>query len=466
MFPFAPKFLKKEERGNEIKVTKSSASAMKKKRIRDSPSSSRSSNTAIPHAPSAPDAGASGGGDVDIVRLSGAEDGSMSSIHGSATSLSCLLVFNDTCIRYVSGSCKMTLLRGSASINGYSLPLNECVDSIHFPCWMPAARLCAGAASSKKKQKSGKSEKASSSPFSTIASFLEKNGKLDYFENMKNCRGDKSMDKTDKKDKAANIDTMIPTTEVHMLDASACVVLLQGLTRAQQEWMVAAEEQRFGRSNCANGGSTGASRGGVQLPREGDIVSVESAGVGDAYALRRLGIESTFLPQSWAAAVDEMVHPSKSHSIVDEGPAVVSQQNQRNQRNQQNQQNRSSGSTMSEHLNTCTDSVKGLFCGAKGVGKSTCLRYAVNRLLSETSSLGTGTGGDGGKHKAVCVLDCDVGQSEYTTPGQVSLHIITAPTLSAPHLNVRKPYLGYFFGDISPKQVCRPDYLSCYKAIV
>jgi mRNA cleavage and polyadenylation factor CLP1 P-loop len=50
-----------------------------------------------------------------------------------------------------------------------------------------------------------------------------------------------------------------------------------------------------------------------------------------------------------------------------------------------------------------------LFCGAKGSGKSSCLRYTLNRLLS--------------RHKQVAVLDCDVGQPEYSIPGMVSLSL-------------------------------------------
>ena len=60
-------------------------------------------------------------------------------------------------------------------------------------------------------------------------------------------------------------------------------------------------------------------------------------------------------------------------------------------------------------------------CGAKHVGKSTCIRYAVNRLLSSPS------------FSAVALLDCDAGQPEMSPPGMLTLTIITKPLLSPPH---------------------------------
>ena len=49
-----------------------------------------------------------------------------------------------------------------------------------------------------------------------------------------------------------------------------------------------------------------------------------------------------------------------------------------------------------------------LFAGAKGVGKSTCLRYCLNQLLSSSSS----SSDDDHRPMAVAVLDADVGQPE------------------------------------------------------
>jgi polynucleotide 5'-hydroxyl-kinase GRC3/NOL9 len=51
--------------------------------------------------------------------------------------------------------------------------------------------------------------------------------------------------------------------------------------------------------------------------------------------------------------------------------------------------------------------------GPKGSGKSTFTRMLVNRLLL--------------RHKQVAYLDCDTGQTEFTPPGMVSLHILSEP---------------------------------------
>jgi len=63
-------------------------------------------------------------------------------------------------------------------------------------------------------------------------------------------------------------------------------------------------------------------------------------------------------------------------------------------------------------------------CGAKHVGKSTCIRYAVNRLLSSSS------------FQAVALLDCDAGQPEMSPPGMLTLTLITKPLLSPPHHHI------------------------------
>lgn len=61
------------------------------------------------------------------------------------------------------------------------------------------------------------------------------------------------------------------------------------------------------------------------------------------------------------------------------------------------------------------------------------MRYTINRLLS--------------KHKTIAVIDCDVGQSEFTPAGQISLHFITSPVLCPSHMNMKTPHLSFFIGD-------------------
>jgi len=77
-------------------------------------------------------------------------------------------------------------------------------------------------------------------------------------------------------------------------------------------------------------------------------------------------------------------------------------------------------------------SQKILVCGAKGVGKSTYVRYLTNRLLSssglESKELE--------HHKKVVILDCDVGQPEFSAPGMVTLTVASNPILSPPHAHI------------------------------
>ncbi|CAN0385305.1 unnamed protein product, partial [Ectocarpus sp. 8 AP-2014] len=78
-----------------------------------------------------------------------------------------------------------------------------------------------------------------------------------------------------------------------------------------------------------------------------------------------------------------------------------------------------------------------LVCGAKGVGKSTLCRLLANRML--------------GRHREVAYMDCDLGQPEFTPPGQVSLHLLNTPVVGPPHANLRHPHLAYFIGTTTSK---------------
>jgi hypothetical protein len=93
--------------------------------------------------------------------------------------------------------------------------------------------------------------------------------------------------------------------------------------------------------------------------------------------------------------------------------------------------------------------------------RSTTLRYLINRVLSKTPY--------------VAVIDCDVGQPEFTPSGQLSLHIFSSqklqqppqsvsssssppcffPLLSPPHLHLHQPELSFYLGDVTIKHT--PD---------
>lgn len=63
-----------------------------------------------------------------------------------------------------------------------------------------------------------------------------------------------------------------------------------------------------------------------------------------------------------------------------------------------------------------------MVCGKKHVGKSTTMRYLVNELLA--------------KFGKVVLLDCDLGQPELTSPGFISLSVLTSPLLGPSYANI------------------------------
>ncbi|KAI9278871.1 hypothetical protein BDA99DRAFT_17788 [Phascolomyces articulosus] len=78
----------------------------------------------------------------------------------------------------------------------------------------------------------------------------------------------------------------------------------------------------------------------------------------------------------------------------------------------------------------------GLICGNKDMGKSTFARYLTNVLLN--------------KHKRIAYLETDVGQSEFTPPGVVSLHIIDTPVMGPPYTHQHlSPLHSHYIGSLS-----------------
>ncbi|KAI9229417.1 MAG: hypothetical protein DHS80DRAFT_13992 [Piptocephalis tieghemiana] len=82
-----------------------------------------------------------------------------------------------------------------------------------------------------------------------------------------------------------------------------------------------------------------------------------------------------------------------------------------------------------------------VICGAKGMGKSTLGRYLLNSLLRSYNQVG--------------YLDTDMGQPEFTTPGQISLHTLFSPILGPPFTHQNIPERSIYWGETSPKDL--PD---------
>jgi polynucleotide 5'-hydroxyl-kinase GRC3/NOL9 len=96
-----------------------------------------------------------------------------------------------------------------------------------------------------------------------------------------------------------------------------------------------------------------------------------------------------------------------------------------------------------------------LTCGGKNAGKSTFGRYLVNRLLSE-------------RRCPVAFLETDVGQSEFTPPGLVSLNVLapgSGALLGPSPTHLMPPILSFFVGDVTPKT--RPNlYMDSVRALL
>jgi hypothetical protein len=228
--------------------------------------------------------------------------------------------FASGCKRFLSGFCRVTLLKGSASINGYELCIGTFV-SCNFPVWQPAALLEVSALPTsvpKKRREKDKGNKAGA------------NGNIDSLAAQL---------------KTINVSPQYSFSVDSNIGDLCSVLLIEGVGPEDQEWLVAAEDQRLYLESDDGDGES--------------YLRVDSALVGTSGALSTLGIDCTSLSADWRAAADLMVGAQASG-----------------------------------------DSPRAIVCGAKGVGKSTCLRYLLNRML--------GTG------RAVCVLDTDLGQPEFT----------------------------------------------------
>ncbi|XP_078676622.1 LOW QUALITY PROTEIN: polynucleotide 5'-hydroxyl-kinase NOL9-like [Branchiostoma floridae x Branchiostoma belcheri] len=77
-----------------------------------------------------------------------------------------------------------------------------------------------------------------------------------------------------------------------------------------------------------------------------------------------------------------------------------------------------------------------LLCGGKNSGKSTLARFLINLILS-----GCGE---------VYHLECDIGQTEFTPSGFVSLTHVTSPTLGPPFTHQKTPDRCCYYGHLSP----------------
>ncbi|XP_068934820.1 polynucleotide 5'-hydroxyl-kinase NOL9 [Petaurus breviceps papuanus] len=105
----------------------------------------------------------------------------------------------------------------------------------------------------------------------------------------------------------------------------------------------------------------------------------------------------------------------------------------------------SSISAIEELITACCEEIDGcpiiMACGPKCIGKSTFNRYLINQLLNSIP--------------CVDFLDCDLGQTEFTPPGCVSLSNVTEPIFGPPFTHQRKTRKMVFYGDSSCEDDCK-----------
>ena len=105
------------------------------------------------------------------------------------------------------------------------------------------------------------------------------------------------------------------------------------------------------------------------------------------------------------------------------------------------------------------DSVTLVPCGGKGAGKSTFIRYMCNRLLQRSVCLLPFCLLLFFSDLPLYVLDVDIGQTEFTPSGCMSLVKVTKPLLDLPWAHQQADFdFSYFYGGVSPA-----DDMSKYK---
>ncbi|CAF3223189.1 unnamed protein product [Rotaria socialis] len=109
---------------------------------------------------------------------------------------------------------------------------------------------------------------------------------------------------------------------------------------------------------------------------------------------------------------------------------------------------------ISRLFNKVTDDPLTVFvCGAKDSGKSTYLRYLINKCLSQTNMI-----------PRIAFLDCDLGQSEFTPSGSISLiNNLTEPLFGPSASHLKKPLKSFYFGNIKVENDKILNYLNYVK---
>ncbi|GJJ07824.1 hypothetical protein Clacol_002029 [Clathrus columnatus] len=93
----------------------------------------------------------------------------------------------------------------------------------------------------------------------------------------------------------------------------------------------------------------------------------------------------------------------------------------------------------------------GLVKGPKNCGKSTFARSLLNTILTS--------------YARVAFLECDVGQSEFTPGGMVSLHVLSMPVFGPSFTHPTIPFRAHYVGSSTPRS-SPSQYLSFLRALL
>jgi len=196
-------------------------------------------------------------------------------------------------------------------------------------------------------------------------------------------------------------------------DFNCCCILVEGLEANQQSWLELSEDQTIFKSCMPNQLLDSKIKLTDTLIIDEEYIYMDSAIISCNF---QPFSEVLTYPISWIQSADQLLkdYRSVTHQIR----------------------------TLKKGATTINSGCRAVICGAKGVGKSTCLRYVINRLLSESNKTA---------NPIVFVIDCDLGQPEFNPPGLLSLHAVSDPLLKPCYMNLQQPLLSFFIGDITSR---------------
>lgn len=188
----------------------------------------------------------------------------MESHLSSSNPLKALVCVQPVSTLYLSGVCALTLLCGSANINGYKLKILEKIEYIFAPLWAPAHRL--------------------------------------YFSEAKRKDAPASLSSALRQAHAANeFDT------VAICGTNQCILLIEGYDVKSLEWMLAAED--FTRYN-----TSGTSIYGQVYS---NYMSVQTAVLCDQESMCLVGADTLSVPTTWVSAASAVASElSDSRTVI------------------------------------------------------------------------------------------------------------------------------------------------------